>query len=128
MKGQSHLVNIISWVLGILALGILVGIAWKFVGRLFSGSKSGGVTKPKAENEPEQPSVQSPIIETDEAGLNDLKTHVVVSISERHKAAADIAKTAMDNIFSDEEKNEAVVSGNKTEFDNLLGDLNKLSE
>ena len=127
MNGQSNLLTIVGWFLGVLTALVFAIVIWRFFNRLFSKPKDGDVLKSKGDVDPKLPSKQIPIIETDELGLNNLKTHVAESILERHEVAADVMKTALDNIFHDE-REEIAVSENESEFDGLLGDLTKLSE
>ncbi|MDR1838791.1 MAG: hypothetical protein LBQ93_04295 [Treponema sp.] len=124
----GSLASLLGLFLGGLVAGIIGAIAMSLIDKAIAKQQMSEALKKEIDKGNEVLNTQNALTALNVEKLEQTKENVFSTISERHKAAADITKEALDNIFCEEVENETEVSENETEFDNMLGDLKKLSE
>lgn len=110
------------WLIGGVAICLLAVVALKNIYKLCirPKTKTGNVINKSPEIKPS--------VDTEAENLIGLKINVAKSISERHKASSSIIEESLSNINNENADNKVSVSGNEGEFDNMLDELNKLSQ
>jgi hypothetical protein len=122
----GSLASLLGLFLSGLVMGIIGAIALNLIDKAIANQLKRETVKKEIEKGNDVLKAQIAVTILNEKKLEDTKTKAVNSIKERHEAAAQITKDAMDNISSKDTKNEIVVSENKVELDNMLSALDKL--
>ena len=123
----GSLASLVGLFLGGLVAGIIGAIAINLINKLIARQQMGEALGKEIVKGNEVLSKQNTIIALNEKKLENTKIRVANSISERHKAAAEMTKDAIDTIFS-EDTERTVSSGNEDAFNNMLDNLSKLSK
>ncbi|ABI69363.1 hypothetical protein [Syntrophomonas wolfei] len=124
----GSLASLIGLFMGGLVAGIVGAIAMSLIDKAVAKQQMAEAVKKEIEKGNEVLNTQNAVIALNEKKLEHTKIAVAGSIMERHETAVKITKEALNHIFCEDMKNEVVVSGNEVEFDNMLGNLNKLSK
>ena len=114
-----------GFILGALVVGVAAVLIYKVVRK----------SSKKTTNENIQnyvPSDVEPLIippdMSNAENLTDQRAYTAVSISERHEEANAIITDTLNNIFNEDDDETVIISENESDLNDILSDLDKLSE